>query len=86
MYLLEFDEGWEKYFRKLDKSVKQKIIKKIKKLKTGLSARHLKHGLAYFVVETGQYRICFKTDEKRKVRRIYFAGTHKDYKRWIKEQ
>jgi hypothetical protein len=49
-------------------------------------ARHLKHGLDYFVVETGQYRICFKAGERREVKVIYFAGTHKDYEKWVQEQ
>ena len=85
MYSLEFDEKWNVYFCRLDKSVQQKIIKKIEKLKKDLSSRHLKHGTDYFVAEVSQYRICFKINEKTKIKRIYFVGHHKDYEKWIKE-
>lgn len=86
VYRLEFDQDWDKYFAHLDNLIRQILLKKLEQLKAGLPARHLKHGVDYFVAEVGQYRICFKNDEKNKVRRIYFAGDHKDYDKWIQEQ
>jgi len=58
-------------------------LKKIQQLKTLAKARHLKKGLPYFVVETGQYRICFK--EEGNLRTIHFAGNHKQYQKWYKQ-
>ncbi len=86
LYALEFIEKWDAYLKKLDKPIQQKIRKKIEKLKIELSARHLKYGLNYFVAEVGQHRICFKANETKRVKRVYFAGTHKDYEKWIKKQ
>lgn len=85
LFELLFAEGWDEYFQKLDNSEKERIWKKIQQLKMlEKEARHLRHGLPFFVVETGQYRICF--EEKEKNRRIMFAGNHKQYQKWIKEQ
>jgi hypothetical protein len=36
------------------------------------------------VEEVGQYRICYKSFEARKVRRFYFVGDHKEYERWAR--
>lgn len=79
MFELNFVEGWNKFFNKLDKSEKEKIWKKICQLKALENARHLRHGLPFFVLEIGQYRICF--EEKGKTREIMFAGNHKQYEK-----
>ena len=84
LFELIFAESWDKFFSKLDNSEKQKIWKKIQQLKTLPKARHLKHGLPFFVLEKGQYRVCF--EEKQKTRTIVFAGTHKQYEKWYKKQ
>jgi len=39
------------------------------------------HGVDYFVEKVGQYRICHKSFENRKVRRFYFVGDHKQYEK-----
>lgn len=67
----------------LDRSVQMKLYKKIAQLENGLPARHLKHGLPYFVVELGSYRIAFVV-EPDKTRKIFFVGDHKEYKNWYK--
>ena len=82
-YTLEFDSDWTKYYGKLDRSIRNIVRKKLLKLKSGVEGRHLKHGLDYFVLEFGQYRICYKKDEARKAKRIYFVGDHKEYEKWI---
>lgn len=84
LFEINFAEGWDKYFSKLDNSQKGIIWKKIQQLKTLPEARHLKHGLPFFVIESGQYRICF--EEKGKTRIVAFAGTHKQYEDWYKRQ
>ncbi|MFH1240424.1 MAG: hypothetical protein V1672_04355 [Candidatus Diapherotrites archaeon] len=83
MFNLEFVEGWDKFFLKFDKSEKHKIWKKIQSLKTLKTARHLRHGFPFFVVEAGQHRICF--EEQNNNRRIMFAGNHKQYLQWLRK-
>jgi mRNA-degrading endonuclease RelE of RelBE toxin-antitoxin system len=82
-YSLEFDEGWDHYFKKLDKSMKGRVWKKILQLKGPLPARHLKKGLDFYVSEIGQYRLCYKMDENRMAKTIYFVGDHKEYEKWL---
>lgn len=83
MFELEFVEDWDDFFEKFDNSSKNIVWKKIMKLKYLQSARHLCHGLQFFVVEVGQYRICF--EEINNVRRIVFVGNHKQYEKWYKK-
>lgn len=82
LFELTFADDWDKFYSKFDSSQKERIWKKIQKLKTLENQRHLKHGLPFFVVEEGQYRVCF--EEKENVREIVFAGTHKQYEKWYK--
>ena len=65
----------------LDKAVKLQILKKLVQMeREDLKSRHLKKGLAYFVEEAGQYRICFSQEEK--TRKVWFIGNHKQYRKW----
>jgi len=82
-YSLEFAKGWEDTFGKLDRSMRERVWKKIQQPKMQMPARHLKQGLAFFVSEAGQYRIAYKADEKRKVKTIYFVGDHEEYEKWL---
>ena len=84
MYQLAFDEGWDEHYNKLDKNHKEKIWKKIEQLECLQKARHMKHGLPFFVVEAGQYRICYEQEETKRI--IRFAGSHKQYEKWYKDQ
>ena len=84
LFELDFAEDWDKFFKKLDKNEREKIWKKIQKLKSPQTSRHLRHGLPFFVVESEQDRIAFK--EKEKIREIMFAGNHKQYEKWYKNQ
>lgn len=79
MYQLQYDEDWDKYFHKLHPEIQKRIWKKIQQIKDGLPGRHLEHGVPIFVEEVGQNRICYTQDEENKIRKIYFAGDHKDY-------
>ncbi|OIO25009.1 hypothetical protein AUJ14_05210 [Candidatus Micrarchaeota archaeon CG1_02_55_22] len=83
---INFEPGWDKYFAKLDHPVQERILKKIMQLQSGIQSRHLKHGLSFFVEEIGGYRIAFKSDDTAKKRKVYFAGSHKDYEKWYKSQ
>jgi mRNA-degrading endonuclease RelE of RelBE toxin-antitoxin system len=83
MYKPEFDEGWKVHFHELPEDIKERVAKKIKKILEGLPGRHLRHGIDFFVQEVGQYRICYKSDEQKKLRVFYFVGNHKDYEKWI---
>ena len=84
MFKLVFAEGWDGDFEKLGSSEKERIWKKIQQLEFLPKARHLKHGLPFFVAESGQHRICF--EEKGETRIIVFAGNHKQYEKWYKKQ
>jgi N-methylhydantoinase B/oxoprolinase/acetone carboxylase alpha subunit len=84
LFELFFADGWDKHYRKLDNAAKERMWGKIQHLKTMQAARHLKHGLPFFVVEACQYRICF--EEKQNKRTVVFAGTHKQYEKWCKSQ
>ena len=81
-YTLDFVDDWDIYFKSFDKSVQEKITKKILQLKQPHSSRHMKHGAPFFVEEVGGYRIVFIINEKEMMKRIEFVGTHKQYERW----
>ena len=80
-YKFKFADGWDAYFRNLDKSVRDRILAKMEQLRHEHSSRHLKQA-PIFVEEVGQYRICFKIDEKERMKIFYFVGDHKDYEKW----
>lgn len=80
MFTLDFEQNWDKLFKKMDKGNQEKIWKKIWQLKELQTARHMKKGLPYFVLESGQFRICFIERENR--RTIAFVGDHKQYEKW----
>ena len=82
-YSLEFAQGWEKCFEKLDKGMRRRVWKKIQQLKIQTHSRHLKQGLNFFVSEVGQYRIAYKIDGQRKVKVVHFVGDHKEYEKWL---
>jgi hypothetical protein len=84
MYTSEFQDGWKDRFVKLPEDIKIRVVKKIKRILEGLPGRHLRFGVDFFVEEVGQYRICYKSFEDRKVRRFYFVGDHKEYERWAR--
>ena len=83
MYEIKFHPSWDIYFSKLDSTMKKRVMKKILQLQYDIPSRHLKQGLPYFVVEVGQYRLCFSIDEKSKTKTLYFVGDHKEYEKWL---
>jgi hypothetical protein len=62
--------------------MKERVVKKIKKLLEEGHSRHLGHGLDFFTVNFGGYRMTFKKSEKEKMLRFYFVGTHKEYEKF----
>ncbi len=83
MYTADFHPDWKYWFDQLDNSVKIPIAKKMKKILEGLPTRHLEYNVPYFIAEVDQYRICYRKDDDNNIRRFYFAGTHKNYLKWI---
>ena len=81
-YKIRFHPKWDGHYSKLDKSLRQRVMKKIMQLQGELPARHLGQGLPFYVCEIGQYRLCYETDEGKKVRTMFFVGTHKEYEKW----
>ncbi len=84
MFQLAYADGWDKYFNKFDKLAQERIRKKILQAGFLIGVRHLKHGLAYFILETGQYRVAY--EEQGNIRIIHFAGAHKQYEEWLRQQ
>lgn len=85
-YTLIFKPDWDKHYSKMDKSVQTIIWKKIQQQKNETKTRHLKHGVEFYVVETGQHRIAIKINEKENTKTIHFVGNHKQYEKWFKSQ
>lgn len=83
MFEVRLKVGWDENLSTFDLAIRKRITKKIEQLTILLSARHLKHGLPYFVVQVSQYRIVF--EEIDHVRTVMFVGNHKQYDDWIKE-
>ncbi|MFH1443565.1 MAG: hypothetical protein ABIG96_06025, partial [Candidatus Micrarchaeota archaeon] len=80
-----FDEKIKGNYLGLENALRIMIAKKMEQMeREGLVSRHLKFGKPFFVEEIGQYRLCFKIDEKMKVKTIIFIGDHKEYERWAK--
>ena len=80
---MDFHPGWDKYYSKLDKTMQLRVWKKIQQLKHLTGSRHLKQGFPYFVSDIGQYRLCYKINEAKKLKTIYFVGDHKQYEKWL---
>jgi len=85
IYKATFDENWPKHFNKLDPTIKERVVKKIKKILEFPKKRHLKKGARFFVDEIGQNRIVYRVFEENKEARFYFVGNHKEYERWYKQ-
>lgn len=86
-YNVVLDEYARERFLALDKSVREKIARKLLQLeRDDLVSRHLKHGVPTSVGEVGQYRIVFKTIEGLKEKRVIFVGDHKNYAEWLRQQ
>lgn len=79
-YEVVLHEDAEERLLKIDKPVRERIIKRIARMRSESPRRHMKHGLDFFVEEAGQYRIVYKFSENKKV--IYFVGDHKEYEKW----
>ena len=82
-YEIEFHPDWDRYFSKLDNSMKQRVAKKIVQLQGDATSRHLKQGLPFYVSEIGQYRLCYSIDEEKKIKTLHFVGDHKEYEKWL---
>ncbi len=65
---------------KMDSSIKERVIRRIARMREESAGRHMKYGLGFFVEELGQYRIVYACDEDTKI--IYFIGDHKEYEKW----
>ncbi len=86
MYELEFGNEWNYYYERLSPDLRKRVWKKIQQIENGLPGRHLRFGVNYFVEEVGQYRICYKSFDDKKIRRFYFVGDHKEYEKWVKSK
>ncbi len=81
MFKVIFEPGWDKFFSKFERAERERILKKINQLAYFETRRHLGYGAPYFVAEAGQYRVCY--EETGGVRKVIFAGNHKQYEKWL---
>ena len=84
-YTVDFEPGWDEFFKKFDKGLSGRVWKKILQLRQPIKHRHLQHGLPFFVEEVAGNRILFKTFENEKLKKVFFVGTHKQYKKWYSD-
>lgn len=86
-YDVLFEEDAERTLEKMDKPVRQRVLKKAVQLENDDStSRHLRFGSPCFVEEVGGYRIAFVKNDKEKQKRILFVGDHKQYEKWYRSQ
>ncbi len=88
MYILEYDESWDKYFQKVPPDIKKRFLKKVDKysIHPTIAFEHKKYGVPFFSDWIGpNYRVCFTCDEDKNKRIFYFIGDHKEYERWLKK-
>lgn len=78
---LEFKPGWDVHFNGFDKSIRDRIIKKLDQMKQPLQGRGL-HASRFKVEEIGGFRIAFIEDAQARTKKIHFVGDHKQYKKW----
>ena len=76
-------EDAAKQLEKLDKSIREQLIKRFARMRGEPPGRHLKHGLDFFVENAGQYRIVYRIEENEK--KVYFVGDHKNYEKWFSD-
>ncbi len=81
-YQILFSEDAYHMFKRLDKSIKSKIIKAIDGIKVKDSGKRLKGHSNFIVKKVGQYRIVYVIDNKDMVKVVYFVGDHKEYEKW----
>lgn len=65
---------------RMDASVRERLIKRIARMREEPVGRHMKHGLSFFVIDIDKYRIVYACTGNCKT--IYFVGTHKEYEKW----
>lgn len=75
-----FSENCGRYYSRFDKSVKDRIKKKIEQMENDLPPRGL-YQSKYLVEEVGQYRIAYILREGN-IKEIHFIGDHTQYKKW----
>ena len=82
-WIINYAPNWDVYFNKLDKTIKEHVLKKIAQLEKDISARHF-HKINFFILESNQYRIAFFEDKETRTRTIIFVGNHTQYEEWYK--
>ncbi|MCX6770883.1 MAG: type II toxin-antitoxin system RelE/ParE family toxin [Candidatus Micrarchaeota archaeon] len=67
--------------KKMDKSISEKIKKKIDALAVRAPTRALKKHPDVLVLEFGQYRALYLMDAGKKTKTVFFVGDHKEYEK-----
>ncbi|MFH1256536.1 MAG: hypothetical protein V1494_04550 [Candidatus Diapherotrites archaeon] len=85
MHKATFHKDWPEYFDKLEHKIQERVTKKIQKILEHPQKRHLGGGAKFFVDNVGQNRILYMVFEEKQEIRFYFAGNHKEYKKWYSQ-
>lgn len=80
---IEFKPSWDVNFKKFDRSIQEKIMKKLDQMEQPMHGRGMHHS-RYLVEEVGQYRIAYELEELRRTKFIHFVGNHKQYEKWYR--
>ena len=85
MFHARFESTWLNCFSQLEKSLQERVAKKVEKIREWPERRHLEKGIPYFVAEVNQYRIIYRVFELEQQVRFYFIFNHKDYEKWYRD-
>ena len=65
----------------LDKPVRERVKKRLERLRTSLPARTLKKHPEIWILDIGDYRALYLIDKTARTRTVFFIGDHKEYER-----
>jgi len=80
-YGILYSERAVETLKKMDKSISEKIRKKIDALAVRAPTRALKKHPDVLVLEFGQHRVLYLMDAGKKTKTIFFVGDHKEYEK-----
>ena len=80
-FVVRLNEDAQKQFRGLDNAVRDRIKKRLEKLKINHDVRTLKEWPEVWIAGIGDYRALYLIDEQTKNKTVFFIGDHKGYER-----
>ena len=84
-FIVGLNKDAQKQFAALDKSVRERIKKRLEKLEINHDVRTLVGRPDVWVSEIGDYRIYYLIDDATKIKTVFFVGDHKEYEQRYKK-